>query len=900
MRQYIHKGFENFSKGTMGNGGQNLYVSKKGVLQRIFNFDTTGNGCFDIMITNSHDYNEKPRLAVISDPASDKPIRKEILTDGSHAAAVADLNGDGFDDVIIASKNNGHLSDLAAFVYYGGPDGLTENHKIELSAPGCISVACGDFNGDGLMDIAFVIAGGYLRIYTQSPEGFYRDAFVDLPIDLTHIVAADLDNDGCADLYCRENDGEWMILWGSPEGFLLGNRTTVGPPTDDSIFDIRPFGGGNLRYEEQARPKVLTINGQQRLLYCGKSFVSFYKIEAGRRVNMDFFLPIPGVISAATGDIGGKGTSDLALLCRPAGGKEELWVLYEQDGIYNVADPVIRSTENPRDVLITDFSGNGYGDIAICQGRDWTKYTTESLLFCVDDQGIAEEPKRFVTHNAVGVLTARTTGKDQKLIFVNHQQSSTYGHVSAYVYTGDKDGWRADRRVELPGHSPGSMLPVDFNDDGHADILLVNNGEDQPHLNPPSYIYWGGTDGLHSDDRTAVPTYLTWGAQAADINKDGYLDIIYTSTNQQKALNRNIVTVLYGSEEGYSIKNSQTLELAPQEEPLGMLWGCLADLNGDGWLDFVVPLSYKSYSLILWGGPDGYSLQRSQKLPVEGALTIRTADLNNNGYLDLVFGTRPSTFRNKGHEGSVMIYWGGPKGYSMSRCCELPAYETDNITIGDLNNDGFLDIFVSSYLNAKERDINSYIYWNDKGSFSVTNRQRIFSHSSAASLACDLNEDGYVDLIVSGHRAYGDHHTEVAIWWNGPDGFREDHRSFLPCLGPHDMVGVDLGNVYDRSPEEYYISAPVELCDGENVAKIWWEATVPVKTWVHAMLRAADTVEELKKLPFVGSDGTAKTYYENGTTVSGLDGKFVQYKLAIGAINNIGTPRITEVCLETE
>ena len=92
MGTYIQKGFEDFSKGTFGNGGQNLYVSKKGVLQRIFNFDTTGNGCFDIMITNSHDYNEKPRLAVISNPASDNPIRKEILTDGSHAAAVADLN----------------------------------------------------------------------------------------------------------------------------------------------------------------------------------------------------------------------------------------------------------------------------------------------------------------------------------------------------------------------------------------------------------------------------------------------------------------------------------------------------------------------------------------------------------------------------------------------------------------------------------------------------------------------------------------------------------------------------------------------------------------------------------------------------------------------------------------
>ena len=36
--EWITKGFEGFSKGTMENGGQNLYVSKKGILQRIFQY----------------------------------------------------------------------------------------------------------------------------------------------------------------------------------------------------------------------------------------------------------------------------------------------------------------------------------------------------------------------------------------------------------------------------------------------------------------------------------------------------------------------------------------------------------------------------------------------------------------------------------------------------------------------------------------------------------------------------------------------------------------------------------------------------------------------------------------------------------------------------------------------
>ena len=37
----IKNSFEEFMKGTFCNGGQNIYCSKKGVLQRIFNYDVT-------------------------------------------------------------------------------------------------------------------------------------------------------------------------------------------------------------------------------------------------------------------------------------------------------------------------------------------------------------------------------------------------------------------------------------------------------------------------------------------------------------------------------------------------------------------------------------------------------------------------------------------------------------------------------------------------------------------------------------------------------------------------------------------------------------------------------------------------------------------------------------------
>ena len=894
------RGFSDFSKGTMGNAGQNLYVSKNGVLQRIFRFDTTGNGYFDIMIANSHEFNECPKLQIVSDCVSESPETNYVLTDGAHSAAVADLNKDGYDDLIIGSCNNGHHSDLAAYVYYGGPEGITENHKIELSAPGCIGVTCGDFNGDGRCDIAFIIEGGKLRLYYQTEIGFLRDEYTDLDIDLTHITSDDIDGDGCADLYCRVRDGEWIVLWGSKGGIELQTRTIVGKKTDDSMFEIHPFGGGNLRYVEEARPKILNIDGKTYLLYCAKDVALLKRLDESGAFVTEMKFDIVGVMSAASGDIDGDGKDDLVFLSRLNAENEKAYIYFGGRRSFDKSHVKAFETKTARDVVICDFNRNGYGDIAVCQGRDAVKFTTESVVYISSKEGISDEPKRFTTHDAVGVLSADTNGKGRQLIFVNHTQSNTYGHVPAYIYTGDKNGYKPERRIELPGHSSGSIIPADLNDDGYTDIILINNGEDQPQLNPLSTIFWGGKDGIAPNNRTDIPTYLSWGAQLTDINRDGYLDIIFTSCNQRPELNKNIVTILYGSEKGYSTDNSQTLVVAPDEDLCGLLWPVLADLNGNGWLDLCVPASNKCYSLIFFGGPNGFSMERSQKLPIERAVTVRAADLNGNGWLDLVFGTRASKYRNKNHEGSVVIFWGSPAGYSANRCCELPSYQSNCITIADLNNDGYLDIFASSYFNGRERDVNSFIYWNDKGSFSVTNRKRMFTHSSSAALACDLNEDGYTDLIISNHRIYGSHRTESAIWWNGPDGFDEKNRTYLPSLGPHDMVAIDVGNIMDRGSEEFFTSSLIEIPAGATLHRINWEAEIPKKTWVLARIRTADSRDALEKAKFTGPDGTEKTHYTNGGEVdaTATKGNYVQYQLALGAINSMSTPRICAVTLE--
>ena len=59
------------------------------------------------------------------------------------------------------------------------------------------------------------------------------------------------------------------------------------------------------------------------------------------------------------------------------------------------------------------------------------------------------------------------------------------------------------------------------------------------------------------------------------------------------------------------------------------------DLNGDGWKDLVFS-ELGNYSTIYWGSCSGFDENNKFILPSVGAIDVAVADLNNNGYLDII------------------------------------------------------------------------------------------------------------------------------------------------------------------------------------------------------------------------------------------------------------------------
>ena len=217
--------FESFNQGTCGNAGQNLYVSHAGVLQRIYQYDFDRNGYIDLVFCNDHSHWETPPAYVYRDPLG-SATRVELPAEGSKTGIVADLNSNGYDDLVLGMWHNGMRHDLNAYVYYGGADGWSERRQQFLPAPTCTSVAAGDFNGDGRPDLAFLCRpdlvwqqSGQLRLFYQTALGFEPKQSVDLPgIDGDKLAAEDLDGDGYCDLIVRSRNGQVRIFWGGPEG----------------------------------------------------------------------------------------------------------------------------------------------------------------------------------------------------------------------------------------------------------------------------------------------------------------------------------------------------------------------------------------------------------------------------------------------------------------------------------------------------------------------------------------------------------------------------------------------------------------------------------------------------------------------------------------------------------
>ncbi|MCK6617906.1 MAG: VCBS repeat-containing protein [Cyclobacteriaceae bacterium] len=255
-------------------------------------------------------------------------------------------------------------------------------------------------------------------------------------------------------------------------------------------------------------------------------------------------------------------------------------------------------------------------------------------------------------------------------------------------------------------YNGGGVAIGDINNDGLADIYFTSNlGPNALYLNKGNFTFENITEKAGVAGKQAWST----GVVMADVNGDGWLDIYVCNSGDIKNDNR---------ENELFINNG---DLTFTES--AAVWG----LNDKGFSTHAAFFDYDND-----GDLDVYLLNNSFK--AIGSFNLMQ---NIRHERDSVGGDK--LYRNDGNRFTdvsiVAGIYGSVIGFGLG------------VTVGDVNNDGWMDIFISN--DFFERD---YLYLNNRnGTFSEILEQAMPSISAASMGAdmADINNDGWMDIFVT-------------------------------------------------------------------------------------------------------------------------------------------------------
>jgi hypothetical protein len=561
--------------------------------------------------------------------------------------------------------------------------------------PSGVTVAAGDFTGDGNLDLVSYQSDGIvvgLILRRGRGDGTFDDPVATSPgLVVDHLIAVDLNHDGHLDLVTKDpSPAIVQILVGRGDG-------SFEPPA--------PLSG----IGSQGFPLVGDIDGDGRgdlLVMDGSTTISI------RRGLPDGTLSDPAIanlgLSAPRGvaaDFDGDGCADLAIEI-PRSFTTELRTLRGRcDGTWDAASPYAGQSDSLfSDRAAGDLNGDGRADLAVVTSPE----PVSPLGFAILSGYLGHPDGSFAK------TTVFVPGADARAPVVRDGRPDAvlagFDTDEILVTHGLAEGGFGNLERVAVGHHPGLVAIGDLNGDGRADLVASHDQGVSV-----SFALPGG--GYEAEAR--LPGVGSASAMSVlDLDGDGIEDLAL----QLPA--------------GLSILLGRMGDLPQQAQVLPIIASFLGagDFNGDGRPDLGMVTSNYTVGMIAGGVPAPFQMWTSTTPPLYTTLDacngMTVGDFNEDGRDDM-------TLSGAFHLRFFLLFSGQANGTLVLSANVPMQVVPGGIGSGDFDRDGHLDLVVGSGPDAA-------IYRGDgMGGFASPVLY------SAPPYTADVDGDGRPDLLYN-------------------------------------------------------------------------------------------------------------------------------------------------------
>jgi enediyne biosynthesis protein E4 len=390
---------------------------------------------------------------------------KMLSTEGP-LMAVADVNGDGLDDIFI-----GGARDQASAILIQQSDGSFVKSNEKLFAQDTVSEDIGavffDANGDGHPDL-YVATGGSEysedapaledRLYLNDGRGNFRKAVGALPpltLSNSRVAAADFDGDGAIDLFVggRSVPGRYGI---DPQSVLLKNDGH-GKFTD--VTDKAAPGLSHVGMVTDAVWKDVDGDGKKDLVVVGEwmPITIFHNAGNGRLVKQS----VPGLEKSngwwnriIAGDFAGNGRVDFIV------------------GNLGLNTRLQAKPSEPVTMYVKDFAHNGFVQQVISYYNDGKPYPLTLRDDLIQSLGYLKD--RYANYRQYAKQTFAEVFPQKDLSDALVKNAYTFATTLAR-----NNGDGSFTMVPLPAEAQIApiygILATDIDGDGKPDLLMAGN-----------------------------------------------------------------------------------------------------------------------------------------------------------------------------------------------------------------------------------------------------------------------------------------------------------------------------------------------------------------------------------------------------------------------------------------